>query len=103
MDIISLGARSGKTTYLVLRSSINKVPLLAKNEDQKLQFLWLAREMNITIPKPVLISELKAKDGEKPARKPKEVMIDDVEDMLNYLLKTKVSAVTHLTGERKTK
>ena len=86
MDII-IGKRGyGKTYTLVKISAEKQIPIMVITLRQKENLLDIAKRNNLKIPEPVLVEQSKGKRA--------NVLIDNAEDMLAYLLRSSIDTMT---------
>lgn len=57
--IINLPRSSGKTNYLIIRSSITGFPMVVRDRDLKKEVLERAKEIHADIPEPITFREFK--------------------------------------------
>ena len=92
MKIISAGRRQGKTTELIKKSNKEWKYIICANKRRVNNIVKTADEMGLNIPYPITISELPLSKGQKMDG----VLIDDIEDILQYLIGKRVDYVTTL-------
>lgn len=86
MDII-IGKRGyGKTYSLVKISAEKQIPIMVITLQQKKILLDIAKRNNLKIPEPILVEQSKGKRA--------NVLIDNAEDMLAYLLGSSIDTMT---------
>lgn len=93
MRIIYDFRQNGKTTNLIIRSSGTGYPIIVTRVDHKRRLEQRAREMNLTIPEPIVINRADmirdALDGVH-----KKVLIDDAEYFLGTILGAEIDTIT---------
>jgi hypothetical protein len=86
MKLIVGSASSGKTKRLLQLSAANQVPILCESIERVERLVVKARGYGYNIPMPLVAEELKADV--------KLVYIDEIDNLVEKLLKVKVGAVT---------
>jgi len=86
MKLIVGSASSGKTKRLLELSAANRIPILCESIERVERLVVKARGYGFNIPMPLVADELKADV--------KEVYIDEIDNLVEKLLKVKVSAVS---------
>lgn len=87
MEIYHLPRGGGKTTTLIRKSSETQIPIVVFLEQMKHFILAKAKLMGLSIPEPILYSEL------DPVTTP-TVYVDEAGRLLEVLLKAKIAALT---------
>lgn len=81
----------GKTTELVKISSNNQIPIVVLNYRRRELVEYIAKKEGLKIPKPIIFEKYREMIG----RRPEEILIDDVEDILQSIfLNTRIIAMT---------
>lgn len=104
MKIINLPRGRGKTTRLLYASEFNNIPIICGTKVHKEYLLYKAKELDLKIPEPIVISEIPNPsifDGTHFTDN--GVLVDDAEWLLQQLLQRcgvrgKIKAIT-LTGD----
>ena len=91
MKIIFGAPGSGKTKAILEESAKNNIPVLCESEARVLRLLEKARGYGFIIPTPITVDKL---DGSV-----EKVYIDDIERVLNVVLKTNLCGITVNTNE----
>lgn len=96
MKIIARNRCTGKSKQLIITSATTGFPIIAKTKAQCGYLLWLAEELDYTIPEPFTINEIK--DAKHMGFEFESVLIDDgeniIKEALEKLIGMNVSAVT---------
>ncbi|MBY6932275.1 replicase [Clostridium botulinum] len=89
MKIIRANRGTGKTTELVKRSNKEWKYIICKDRQRVEVIVKTSNKLGLDIPFPITVSEL-------PLRSSfiKSVLIDDIEDVLQYVIGKKVDCVT---------
>lgn len=90
MEILRLNKGEGKTTELIKLSNESWTYILCRDTQRVDNIVKRAGELNIDIPYPITIRELPLSSGSRI----NSLLIDDVEDVLEALLRKKVDMVT---------
>lgn len=88
MKIVSLPRRSGKTTEAIMESAKTGKYILVMNREQAKMIADMARKLDIKIPFPVTVQELR--DGSSI----QEVIVDEAGTMLEHLIRKKITMMT---------
>ena len=89
MKILRLNRGEGKTTELIKQSNKEWKYILCSNRAKLDLIIRTAKEMQLDIPFPIIVSELPIK-----GRYIKEILIDDFEGVLQALIGAKVDIAT---------
>lgn len=79
----------GKTTELIKLANAKHLYIICASRQRVEHIAQLARELKLDIPFPISISELPLRSGYI-----KEVLVDDIEDVLSMLIGKNVKAAT---------
>lgn len=90
MKIIRAGRGQGKTTELIKKSNEEWKYIICADRKRVNNIVNMAKKMGLDIPYPITISELSLSKGQKMDG----VLIDDIEDILQYLIDKRVDYVT---------
>lgn len=90
MKIIRAGRGQGKTTELIKKSNEEWKHIICADRKRVKNIVKMAEKMGLDIPYPITISELPLSKGQKMDG----VLIDDIEDILQYLIDKRVDYVT---------
>lgn len=90
MKIIRADRGQGKTTELIKKSNEEWKYIICASKRRANNIVKIADEMGLDIPYPITISELPLSKGQKMDG----VLIDDIEDILQYLIGKRVDYVT---------
>ncbi|WP_312286695.1 hypothetical protein [Terrisporobacter sp.] len=93
MKILNLDRGKGKTTELIKVSNEKWIYIVCADRKRAENISRMAMEMSLNIPFPITVNEL-------PIRSPyiKEVLLDDVEDVLTRLIRKPVLIATTSCG-----
>lgn len=107
MKIINLGRGQGKTLRLLYASEWNDIPILCASDKHKQHIIDMAKELRLSIPEPITVSELtyetiRAKD----ILREKDMFVDEAHWVLQNMLKNmgmkgEIKAVTFTSDELK--
>ena len=89
MKIIRANRGEGKTTELVKRSNKEWKYIICKDRQRVEVIEDVARRLNLNIPFPITVHELPLQ-----SHYIKSVLIDDIEDVLEYLIQRPIDFVT---------
>lgn len=89
MKILNLDRRKGKTTELIKISNKKWLYIICLNRKRAENISNMAMEMNLDIPFPITMDELPLRSNFI-----KEVLIDDMEDLLQYLIQKPILYAT---------
>jgi hypothetical protein len=81
--------RCGKTTELIKLASVKHLYIVCASRERVRYVAQLAKELELDIPFPVSVEELPLKSGYI-----KEVLVDDMEDVLSYFIRKPIEAAT---------
>ncbi|ACD24501.1 replicase [Clostridium botulinum] len=89
MKIIRANRGKGKTTELVKHSNKEWKYIICKDRQRVELIVKTSQKLGLDIPFPITVAEL-------PLRSPfiKSVLIDDIEDVLQYLIGKKIDYIT---------
>lgn len=90
MNKIIMGRRFGKTYNLVKLSAIKQIPILCAYSHSKITIKEKAKELGVIIPEPLSVRDI----WDKGIRL-EEVLVDDAERVLEYMLKGICGANIH--------
>lgn len=84
MNIIFEKRGSGKTSKLIITSFITKYPIVCNNNVERDNILSMAKEMNISIPDPITMSDFCGPIGK--GTRIKNILVDelDLEKVINF-------------------
>jgi hypothetical protein len=86
MKLIVGSASSGKTKRLLQLSALNQIPILCESIERVERLVVKSQGYGLNIPMPLVADKLKANT--------KLVYIDEIDNLVEKLLKVKVGAVT---------
>lgn len=89
MQILKANRGKGKTTELVLRSNKEWKYIVCKDRQRVNVIEETAGKLNLTIPFPITVKELPLRSTHIES-----VLIDDIEDVLEYIIGKKVDYAT---------
>lgn len=100
----AIGARqTGKTTRLIKISAEEKIPILTMNKGTANLLKSKAKELNLDIPDPISVSQIKCRDSENDNNEIPKILVDDAEHILQALLRTynvgSIEAITITTND----
>ena len=90
MKLYINGRGSGKTMWAMMESARTGVPVLAFSGQHKKNITKMALDFGIEIPEPVTIEEL----NEFGKDKTEEVIVDEAQELLQRMLKVKITGLT---------
>ena len=90
MNIIAANRGTGKTTWLIQKSAELDIPILCPTGAKAQSIEYKAQRLNIKIPKPIAYNSIQSTRGLKK----KEVLIDDIDIFLEYMIGIKVEYAT---------
>lgn len=96
MKLYINGRGSGKTMWAMMESARTGVPVLAFNGQHKKNITKMALDFGIEIPEPVTIEEL----NEFGKDKTEEVIVDEAQELLQRMLKVKITGLTMTDSEK---
>lgn len=90
IELICKGRGQGKTHDLILESARTGIPILTPYDPKNISYM--AKEMRVNIPKPLSIEEYKHYDCHYGlhVNRTCQLLIDDIDDMLEELLKAQI-------------
>lgn len=96
-NLIIKPRQSGKTTELIKESNKHWTYIICANEKRKQYIVDVANRLGVDIPNPITANEVLASKG---LQSPwiKEVLVDDLGDVLSALINKHVAVATH-TGK----
>lgn len=96
-NLIIKPRQSGKTTELVKESNKHWMYVICADEKRKIYILEIANRLGVDIPNPITAREILASNGLHSPHI-KEVLVDDLGDVLSALINKHVAVATH-TGK----
>lgn len=90
------GRGSGKTMWAMMESARTGVPIFALNRQYKQNVIKMALNFGIDIPEPVTIEEL----NEFGKDETEEVIVDEAQELLQRMLKVKITGLTMTDSEK---
>lgn len=102
MDVCNLPRGGGKTTYLVYRSHVTRIPILCMNKNHVQVVQDMAKRLNLTIPEPISVSEYMGDYVSTKAKtKPNRLLVDEALYILAQILGTEVDTVSLTEYEKR--
>jgi len=95
MNILDLPRGGGKTTSLVLASSITNIPIVVANKQFGKYCEGLAREKGLRIPEPITIYEL-----DTMYSPPRNVLIDELDGCLHVMFPRTTILASTITSDK---
>ena len=94
MKIIQLPRAAGKTYKLVTLSAERNAPIVCRDNQEAKRIYTMAQAGDLDIPFPHTYAQFSQKDVFR-GRNYKELMIDDVDQLLMYISKMNISYATY--------
>ena len=87
MKKIAYGRGQGKTTRLLYASEFNDAPIVCQTYQSKNYLMEMAKLLKLNIPEPIVVSEIASGRVKGTENIYKDLLIDDAEWVLDYLLR----------------
>ncbi|KAF1295170.1 hypothetical protein BAU15_05305 [Enterococcus sp. JM4C] len=94
MKIISGARRSGKTAQLIKESAETGRYILVRSTSEVDSLVRLARELNVSMPYPVTISEVTNGKTKGSSMEREGILVDNAMNVLQELLQVKIMGAT---------
>lgn len=89
MKILAMKRRHGKTTELIRKSNKEWKYIICRDRERLKQIVSMADKMNLNIPFPITAKELPLR-----GRYIDKVLVDDINDVMEYLVGKPISVAT---------
>jgi hypothetical protein len=93
VDILNLERGKGKTTYLLMRSHMKRIPILVYKSAEKDFIKSEAKDMGLDIPEPLSVNDLIG-DNSRGKVIPQSVLVDEMPLVLQSILGVKIDTAT---------
>lgn len=87
MKKLAYGRGQGKTTRLLYASEFNNAPIVCQTYQSKNYLMEMAERLKLNIPEPIVVSEITSGRVRGTENMYKDLLIDDAEWVLGYLLR----------------
>ena len=94
MEIIDVPRCFGKTNYLIHKSKETGYPIVVGTKSQKELLCEKAKDINIEIPEPITITEFLNYGYFREEKKPDNILIDELPNVLSNILGCNVKIAT---------